>query len=428
MKKFCPNCGREANHRDKFCMLCGTALDETASSPNIEYENGIYKPDRGIYEMFFKFSGRINSKRYLIRVMILVIIAYTLVFLSFILSKNHQMVAMPQLIIQIGLLIVMIPLNIRRCHDLGRPGWYFLLIPIPILAGAVEVAMVRRGWWYNKWGEYREHREVTEWSLVFSLLYCMFMSIFAMFLFIFSSGVHGENEYGPDPTGPSAKVSDQSNPILGFISNLEEETSSIVVGILMFIIMLFPGFIITAMSSINQSVKAKQNITAQTTTNKTSKSNQNQEQKQQKSLEQEKEKSESEGRKPNIPPQSSQTAVAQPLKNQAQNDAVYVFTTFHDSITKGNLKQAYDACLSNNLKSKMSYNGWAPGFDTTISSTVSDIKVYSENQNQIVLTYILTAVDKVKGKTQTEKFNGTVVMINQNGSWKVDDIKNKIIR
>ena len=54
-----------------------------------------------------------------------------------------------------------------------------------------------------------------------------------------------------------------------------------------------------------------------------------------------------------------------------------------------------------------------------------DIKVYSENQNQIILTYILTAIDKIKGKTQTEKFNGTVVMINQNGSWKIDDMKNK---
>ena len=419
MSKFCPNCGKKVNDKDRFCNACGSSL--TSSTSNIEYTNGTYKPDRGIYEMFFKLSGRINPKRYLIRVMILVMITYSLVFLSFILSENHQMVAMPQLIIQIGLLIAMIPLNVRRCHDLGRPGWYFLLIPIPIISGAIEVAMVRSGWWYKKDGEYREYREIKDWSLLFSLLYCMFMSIFAIFLFTFSSGVNGENKYGPDPTGPSIEVPDQSNPILGVISTLEEKTSSLVVGILMFILLLFPGYIVKTMSSINQSAKAKQNITVQQTkNNQSNKSTESPKKKQVKESE-----PETKSKKVDIPQQSSKTTVAQSLQNQAQNDAVYVFTTFHDNITKGNLRQAYDTCLSNNLKSKMTYESWAPGFDTTISSTVNDIKVYSENQNQIILTYILTAIDKIKGKTQTEKFNGTVVMINQNGSWKIDDMKNK---
>ena len=46
----------------------------------------------------------------------------------------------------------------------------------------------------------------------------------------------------------------------------------------------------------------------------------------------------------------------------------------------------------------------------------------------MVLTYILTAVNQIKGKTQTEKFGGKVIMVNQNGNWKIDDTKNKIIK
>ena len=112
-------------------------------------------------------------------------------------------------------------------------------------------------------------------------------------------------------------------------------------------------------------------------------------------------------------------------KTAPQRAAVQTLLDFHDNITKRNFSKAYD-CLSWDFQSYMSYDGWVPGFATTVSSEVNDIKIVSENGNAIVLTYVLKAVDNINGRQETAYFNGTVTIINENGSWKIDEIKNKV--
>lgn len=112
-------------------------------------------------------------------------------------------------------------------------------------------------------------------------------------------------------------------------------------------------------------------------------------------------------------------------KTASQRAAVQTILDFHDNITKRNFGKAYD-CLSWDFQSYMSYDGWVPGFATTVSSEVSDIKIVSETSNTIVLTYILKAVDNINGRQEIAYFNGTVTIINENGSWKIDEIKNKV--
>lgn len=108
-----------------------------------------------------------------------------------------------------------------------------------------------------------------------------------------------------------------------------------------------------------------------------------------------------------------------------QRAAVQTLLDFHDNITKRNFSKAYD-CLSWDFQSYMSYDGWVPGFATTVSSEVSDIKIISETSNTIVLNYILKAVDNINGRQETAYFNGTATIINENGNWKIDEIKNKV--
>lgn len=112
-------------------------------------------------------------------------------------------------------------------------------------------------------------------------------------------------------------------------------------------------------------------------------------------------------------------------KTASQRAAVQTLLDFHDNITKRNFGKAYD-CLSWNFQSYMSYDGWVPGFATTVSSEVDDIKIVSENGNAIVLTYVLKAVDNINGRQETAYFNGIVTIINENGNWKIDEIKNKV--
>ncbi len=100
-----------------------------------------------------------------------------------------------------------------------------------------------------------------------------------------------------------------------------------------------------------------------------------------------------------------------------------ILQTFHQNITNKNYWDAYN-CLSKEYQDSMSYEKWASGFHTTVSSTVSDIQVLSTTNNQVVLTYTLKAVDNPGG---TQYFKGTAVLIKAANSWKIDDITNKTL-
>ena len=104
-----------------------------------------------------------------------------------------------------------------------------------------------------------------------------------------------------------------------------------------------------------------------------------------------------------------------------QRMAVDTLTSFHSYITQHEYRKAYN-CLSPDYQGQVSYEGWAPGFKTTVSSTPSRINVVSATKDKVVLTYILTAVDNPGG---TQEFNGTVTVIKTNEGWKIDDIENK---
>lgn len=109
-------------------------------------------------------------------------------------------------------------------------------------------------------------------------------------------------------------------------------------------------------------------------------------------------------------------------KNPSQRAAIQTLLDFHENITKKSLRQAYN-CMSYDLQSEISYEGWTPGFRYTVSSTPTNIKVVSESADRIVLTYDLIAVDNPGGTTT---FAGTVVMIKTSDGWKIDDVKNKV--
>lgn len=101
--------------------------------------------------------------------------------------------------------------------------------------------------------------------------------------------------------------------------------------------------------------------------------------------------------------------------------AIDVFYSFHRNITNKSYRQAYN-CLSNDMQNHMSYDGWVPGFKTTVSSTPYDIKITSGDADHVVLTYVLRAVDNPGG---TQEFNGTVTLIKIGDEWRINEIVNK---
>lgn len=124
---------------------------------------GTYVPDQGIKEMFLRYDNRLNRKEYLIRNLML-IGAYVLLFviIGLLGSSGSEAATGFGAIILLASSLGIIPaifLNIRRLHDLGRSGWWQLVILIP-----------------------------------FAYI------VLALFL-LFAKGTQGPNEYGPDPLG-----------------------------------------------------------------------------------------------------------------------------------------------------------------------------------------------------------------------------------
>ena len=448
-KKFCPNCGEEIISDDQFCCNCGfnvlqsqTELKkEVRSEPkkiippsqdfNTEttppqndfkpenYPPNVYVPDRGIWQKFFKISGRLNPMRFLFRVVIIFVLEFFLTVLLFVLNINiikepniHTLMATSFLPI-----IPLIPLAIRRAHDLGRPGWYCIIACIPIISGIFEL-WFKKVWWTDRHDNYHEEYRINEFGVIFSFFYVIIMSVAAILYFTFCPGNKGINEYGANPAGETANIPAEKNFFLGLMSKIEEHEYSTLAIIASVVILNFvPPTVVSIVNSF-YSVP-----TAANTDNATSNSVKNQ------SSQNNSATSQMPKNQPEKTPQNSQpqnNILVAPLTSENQKAAVDTLVSFHKNITQKDFRTAYN-CLSYDFQNSMDYYGWADGFATTVSSSVDNIRVISESAYEINLNYVLTAVDNIGGRQQTAKFNGTVTLINENGTWKIDYIKNKVM-
>lgn len=306
----------------------------------------------------------------------------------------------------------MIPLAIRRAHDFGRPWWYCFIGAIPILAGVFELIFQKIGY-HDRYGDYHENYRVNDAEVIFSFFYVIIAGILAVVYFAFRSGDRGKNEYGADPTGKNqAAIPFEENPVLAAISKAEESEYSV------FIIIGVIAALCLGTSAIGDLMKKNSAPVVQQSTVAI---NQN-------------------VTEPVAPVQNNSAPpvkveptknpedelLVKPLTSDNQKQAVETLVSFHRNITQKSYRNAYNL-LSYNFQYEMNYDGWAVGFNTTVSSSVSQISVVSESPVEISLNYILTAVDNIQGHEEIAKFNGTARLINEDGFWKIYYIKNKFL-
>ena len=124
-----------------------------------------------------------------------------------------------------------------------------------------------------------------------------------------------------------------------------------------------------------------------------------------------------------VTPQSQPApANPKPTYSMEPKSPEQILQLFYQNITNKDYRKAYHF-LSKDFQASASYDAWAAGFRTTVSSTVSDVKVESQTGSQTVLTYTLKAVDNPGG---TNYFRGTAVLIWTDAhGWRIDDMTNK---
>lgn len=124
-----------------------------------------------IGKLFFSFEGRINRAKYWLFNILALNVAFLIIVGIFTLIAGKQGMTTGYFIGSIALLWPTIALNIKRCHDRNRPGWFLLVALVPVV------------------------------------------NIWYMVEVLFLKGTTGQNQYGPDPLGQHMPLSPETTPV-----------------------------------------------------------------------------------------------------------------------------------------------------------------------------------------------------------------------
>jgi len=109
----------------------------------------------------FSFDGRVNRGWYFLHVVLddLVILTIMILFLTVSAILETPILLLPAIGVILGGIWAAVAVTVKRLHDLGRPGWHWWLLMVPL---------------YN---------------------------IYLGLVLIFQRGTIGPNPFGPDPLG-----------------------------------------------------------------------------------------------------------------------------------------------------------------------------------------------------------------------------------
>lgn len=106
------------------------------------------------------------------------------------------------------------------------------------------------------------------------------------------------------------------------------------------------------------------------------------------------------------------------------NNARKAFLDYHKAISDHRFKDAYSYFTDNYRQSIGDYSSYAHGYQDTLSSSVSNVKVVDSSPSKVKLMYTLNARDRIpaSSRSKTQTFNGEVTMIQNNGNWYIDSM------
>ncbi len=114
---------------------------------------------------------------------------------------------------------------------------------------------------------------------------------------------------------------------------------------------------------------------------------------------------------------SAQTTTKPTEEEEAQN----LFVSYHQAITRKDYRKAYDLLAPQMRQHIGSYEDYAAGYRTTISSIPSEIQAKHTAPHTVELTYTLTARDQTDTGVKVQTFRGTA-QLQAKGAWRITDI------
>lgn len=104
--------------------------------------------------------------------------------------------------------------------------------------------------------------------------------------------------------------------------------------------------------------------------------------------------------------------------------AVTAMQAYHKAISNHNYQDAYGMMTPDMQNAMGTFENYRNGYQSTLSSTVTDTKVLSTDGNRVRIGYTLRARDRAKGgRVLVQVFSGTAIMVNNNGRWYIDEMQ-----
>ena len=160
--KFCPNCGAEPDPLAVICVKCGYELKPLKSNSAIIYRYANLKTSDTVnhdsdfvwaiktcFAKYSTFSGRARRKEFwywYLFTCLPIIVVFVLALLVACTTMSYAQTVQPsntgmglgffEIVIILWNLIICLPslaVTVRRLHDAGHSGWYYLISMIPLI-------------------------------------------------------------------------------------------------------------------------------------------------------------------------------------------------------------------------------------------------------------------------------------------------------
>lgn len=145
---LCRNCGKKIKTDIMFCPTCGMVqtpiISQTINQSNRKQtKNFLFiKSIKNFFVNYVNFKGRATTSEYWCAILFLFLMAILLTFIPII-----------QIVFIFGTTTPFIALSIRRLHDIGKCGWYFLLILVPLIGFLIlSILYCKKSVADNQWG------------------------------------------------------------------------------------------------------------------------------------------------------------------------------------------------------------------------------------------------------------------------------------
>ncbi len=170
--KFCPNCGAKPDPLAVICVKCGYELKPIRPDRTSTTQYNFAWAVKTCFSKYATFSGRARRKEFwywYLFTCLPIFVVFLLIFLAACSTMSYAQspsAAQPsntgmglgffEIVIILWNLIVCLPslaVTVRRLHDAGHSGWYYLIGFIPIVGGILLlIELCRDSVGDNKYG------------------------------------------------------------------------------------------------------------------------------------------------------------------------------------------------------------------------------------------------------------------------------------